>query len=557
MEKKIKRAVLWTLVFITAILTLLLTNQFFQQDEWHSFGLIQAYDSGYLTLEKPLWESILSDRIGARALMFSSYKTFGINPLPYGIFAAGIHILNTFLVFYLTFVLTKKRPVASITALFFLVNSVGYQAYSWFGTMMGSAVSVSFILISFICYIVFLQQKKYTLLFLSVITIFISFLFKELAISLLFLYPLLWVINPYNKKTIRSFILENSIFLLYGIVMTALLAYVVISIPGERANYIEAENSGYLRLVQHAVVYSFQGIIQPFIPYQIVFEAARWLTILFVPSLTPETSQFDAFYQTRMTEGIVVFLAALFLGGSFYFYRKVLRNASRELRFTFIASFIFLISSYTPYIVLDKFDAYLDSRYYYNATVAVSLMTGIFAYCLYMATQNYAKRRIILIGFLLLFVSHTSFLFSDLFNQYRVSRERQSIIQQIKTHVPSLDKNTVFFITGNSPGYYGIPELKVPFQSGLGQILTTIYIFRRQLSSKIFLENTFTKTLEQGFLYDTLAQGYKKINSQGFGYYYDKELLFKDISAGRFEENDVVSLFYNSDTGKIEKISLN
>lgn len=556
MEKKIKRSLLWAIVFITASLSLLLINQFFQQDEWHSFGLIQSYGVDYLTLRKPLLGEILSDRIGARVLVFSFYKIFGLNSLAYGMFAVFIHFLNTFLVYLLCKAITNKKVIAIFSSSFFLVNSVGYQAYSWFGTMMGSAVSLTFILISFIFYIIFLQQKKYIFLFLSVIAIFISFLFKEVAITLLLLYPLLWIINPYRKKTFSSFIIENGIFIVYGLIIIVLLAYTVISISGNRANYIEPKSAaGLLKLLNHAVVYPLQGIVQPFIPSQIIFESARWLTILFVPSFTPETSAFDAFYQTKMTEGVVYFLAFILLAASLLFYIKTLKKASFELRFAFVGSFLFLLLSYVPYVVLDKFDAYLDSRYYYVAIVPTALIFGIFSYNLCKAKMN--LRKVVIISLSLIFVSHIFFLFTDLFAQYKVSRERQSIISQFMEYVPNLSRNTIFFVTGNSPGYYGIPELKVPFQSGLGQVLTTVYVSKQKLTSRIFLEETFIKTLNDGFLYDTLAQGYKKADGQGFGYYYDKELLLKDIAGGKFRADDVFPFFYNSDSGEIQKTNIN
>src|SRR3989304_4927719 len=115
---------------------------YFQQDEWHTFGMIQSYGLEYVTSGKPLWISLLSDRIGARFIMYGLFSLFNTNPIPYGIFALAIHFLNSSLLFLFAFKVTKNKPIASVSSLFFLISSVGDQAYSWFGTMAGSAGSV-------------------------------------------------------------------------------------------------------------------------------------------------------------------------------------------------------------------------------------------------------------------------------------------------------------------------------------------------------------------------------------------------------------------------------
>lgn len=525
--------------FATASLCLLifLTRLFFQQDEWHSFGLTLGYGTEYLLLDKPFWWAILADRVGARFIMYALFSVFGLSAVPYGLFAGTLHVLNSYLLFRLAHALTQKRIIASLAALFFLLSSVSHQAYSWFGTMTGSVTAVTFTLFSAIFFLRFLKRRIVKDYVFSFVFLWVSFLFKETGFFLLLAYPLIWFFYT-KQKTVKRFFIENTPWIAYGAVMGFFLLYVVITIPGERANYIAPGTSGFQSLLIRSVLYPLEGAFHTFLPAETVYGSARYLTMVIRPDLEPETSAFDSFYQTTFVEYGSLILGFLLLGGLLSLARKKF-----HLRPVLFFAAIMLYTSFAPYIVLDRFDAYLDSRYYYTPMIGSSLLFGA---GIYLLSERW--RRIAVAGASLLLVLHLYFLGSQLLIQYERSQERTSIIKQVERHVPELRQKTVFYVTGNTPGYYGIEELKVPFQSGFGHVLMVVYGQQGKLPVGFFREETLTDALGVGFLYDTLGQGYKEVDGRGFGYFYDERLLNEELGKELFDEEDVVALFYDIDT---------
>lgn len=551
-ERRLLRLSRIIILAFSILLFITLINLYFQQDEWHSFGLIQSYGWRYIFLDKSVWELLFTDRVGARLITFILFNVFGLSAVAFGAFAAVLHIVNSFFVGVISHRLTKNRFISLLSALFFLMNSVGHQAYSWFGTMAGSASSLTFMLVSLLFYLRFLEKRIFTHLYLSILFLWASFLFKESGYFLFVLYPILWFFYS-RKKTISSFIHQNAILIVYGSMMTLIHASSVISIPGERANYIKPNTSGVASFITHLIAYPTEGMVQTLIPSQFIFESARLLTQLFVPTLIPETSQFDLFYTTKMTEGIVVGLFFVFAIGIFHFYKKYIKKSDIRMRRAFVFSLLFSFLSFLPYIVLSKFDAYLDSRYYYVSIVGISVFFGIVVITLSTKMRSISSMRFILSVLAFFVLSHAFFLAQDLYQQIRIASERKSIIRQVLAFVPQLNKKTVLFVIGNNPGYYGIPELKIPFQSGVGQVLMVVYGQKHQINPSLFKETTLLKTLDAGFLYDTLAQGYKELGGHGFGYFYENEALEKALKDGQFKKEDVVPLFYDSDMKTVRK----
>ena len=168
-----------------------------------------------------------------------------------------------------------------------------------------------------------------------------------------------------------------------------------------------------------------------------------------------------------------------------------------------------------------------------------------------MQTKKRMVRFIVILIVIFYVFMHESVLLSDLQLLMQRSTERQNFIKQIVSLVLKLHNKTVFFITGDYPGYYGIPELKTPFQSGLGQILMVVYTTKKQLSPRFFDEDTKNKLYDIGFLYDILGQGYREVKGQGFGYYYSRQEIEKALAAKLFFRNDIISLYYEGESEKL------
>lgn len=544
-QRKVKLLIIFSIVVSFLIFCILLLSQYFQQDEWNSFGLIQAYGIRYLTFDRPFWQLFFVDRVAARLIMFLFFKIFEGSSLPFAFLAIFTHTINTILVGFLGFKLTKNKIISSLSSVFFFTSSIGNQAYSWFGTLAGSSTHVTFILISLILYFIFLEKRKLIYFLLTIVSIWASFLFKEGGFFIFVLYPLIWILYS-RQRDIKRFIIENLPLFVYGLFMTIILTSSILSLPSDRANYITSNSSGALRLLKNMIFYPFEGVGQAFLPSQPVFSLAQLTTKAIFPSFKPQTWEFDLFYTTTMTEGISIILSVFFILLSFFVFKRYL-SKNIYLKLFFIFSFLLLFLSFLPYIVLDKFDAYLDSRYYYAALIGSSFIFGTLSFAFIKNVKSSFGKNIVFGIIFLLILSHTFFLANDLLVQAKIGRERKNILSQILSLVPTLKQKNVFYITGNSAGYYGIPELKVPFQSGLGEVLLVKYGIKNQVNPDMFAEG-FKK---QTFLFDTLAQGYREVNGQGFGYFYDKEKLEEFIKRGWFGQSDIISLFYDSDSKKI------
>jgi len=537
-------------VLFSLLLLGLLANSFFQQDEWHSFGLILGYGKRYLTLDKSFWQILLFERIGSKLITYWLFNLFDTNAIGFGILAWLLHVTNSLLVYLLTSKLIRNKRTGLLAGSFFLVSSVSHQGYSWFGTMVGTTFSVTLMLLSLISYLNYLFKPKKPTLFLSLSLLTLSFFFKETALFIFLLYPLIWIIKQKQKITLPRFLQNNAPTLILGVLIITLFTRTIIAIPGERANYVEINNRGPVKLLSHLIRFPTEGSIQIFLPASITFPLAQVLTRIWRPDLIPETSEYDAFYQTQAAETVSVILLLFFIFSLYKFSKKYLLKTNTNLKQAFSISLIFLILSFLPYTILSRFDAYLESRYYYAPAIGAALLLAVISQ-VYLQKEKRIKflTYLFLIVFLML---HALLTVKDLYSLVITGQIRKKVLADIVKIVPKLPLVTIFYITGNSPGFYGLPELKVPFQSGLGHVLMVEYARKGQLSPKFFTEQTLTQALDVGFLYDIVGQGYKIIEGKGFGYFLDGDILAATLTENKLTKKDIIPLFYDADLKKIE-----
>lgn len=556
MLKIFRRIIIAAILIHASILAFfLLFIQYFQQDEWHAFGLIISYGAKYITIDKSLLELLLGDRIGARIITFNLFNSFGINPFPFGALALILHLANMILLFLLTLKLTKQSFIAILASLFFLINETSNEAYSWFGTMAGSSTSLFFFLISILFLLQFLDEKKYKYNLLSALFLWVSFLFKEIAAFAFILYPIIFLTYRKNEYRLGKLLKTFIPFIVIGVVMLSYFAKTVIFIPGDRASYINTGGSLISSLLIHSLQYPLEGIIQTIIPNSLLFSISPFLTKINNPQLSHDSLDFLIASQNKNAEITIWLLLITAVILSLIFIVKKWHHIDIFSKRSLIVSLAIGLLSFLPYVVINRSFSYLDSRYYYAASFGMSVFLATFLF-------NLAKEKTLLkliailigVGYFLL---HESILFSDFKLLADRSYERKTFLQQVENIVPKLPQNTTFYITGDSEGYYGIPELKVPFQSGFGQVLMVKYAAKKQLNPAFFYETSLTKALDVGFLYDILGQGYRKVKNQGFGYYYNKAEINKAISKKLFTNNEVISLYYKHETKKLEKASFN
>jgi len=529
----------------------LLFKQYFQQDEWHSFGLILSLGQRYITLDKSILELLLGDRVGARIITFNLFNRFGLNPLLYGLFAFLLHSANTILVFLLGRRLTKSSAIGILSGLFFFINEVGHEAYTWFGTMSGSTTAVFFFLLSLLFYLRFIETKKYFLVILSFFLLWISFLFKEVAVFAFLLYPLIFLLFfPKKENKMRWFFKTQAPLTILAIIMLLFFTKTVLFIPGERANYVETGSSLIPGLFFHALQYSSEGIVHILFPNSFIFIISHLFTRVFSFGLDPNSIEFLIAVQNINAEIVVIILLVIGSGTVIWLLKKRQSSLTNQTKRALLISLMITGLSFLPYIVLNRSFAYLDSRHYYPASIGASILLAIILVNL-VGTKTKLRRLAFMAitgGFIIL---HLFVLYSDFWLLTKRADERKSFLRQIQQLVPELPEKAVFFLSGDAVGYYGLPELKVPFQSGPGHVLMVSYSLKNQLSPAFFKEKSLTKALDIGFLYDILDQGYREMNGQGFGYYYDENELKKGLEENKFSQKDVISLYYFFETKKL------
>lgn len=541
--KKITGVLLFVLVFIFTFKDQIST--YYQQDEWHAFGFILGHGIKYITLDHSPITLFLNDRVGARILNYIFYNSFGFNAQPLIFTGLLFHLINTFLVYGIAKRLTDKR-IAYLSALIFAVSSMSHQAFTWLGTMTGSAPSVTFILLSVWFYLKFLNKAESISKYLSLFFLWVSFLFKETGLFLFIFYPFIYLI--YKKSSILETIKKNYLLILYALSTLVFRVNEILSPQGQTAVLITTRRNP-LEILGNLFVYPVESFSQAFIPNQIIYGISSKAVAIFNPSLIPDTADFsNAVYITWGTI-LSIILSLIFLT-SFYFLYK---NKDFKFRKPLFLCSAFLFLSIIPYVFLQKGEAYLDSRYFYAGSFASSIITSAIVF--YLLQKNYWLKKISVVFLVIYFFSNIIFLRNDIKFQKDNASERKKVLNEIFKTVPRIGDKTVFYIDGNSPGFYGLTELKVPFQSGLGQILLIKYVYDKQISKDFLNGRNLVEDEDLGFLYDTVSQGYREINGEGFGYFWDKSQMLLAAKKYSIPKKQIYAFYYYDDQKVLKNIS--
>lgn len=542
------KKILWVLLFaaITIVAFWDFLGMYFQQDEWHSFGFILSEGIRYITLDHSPLTLLFNDRVGARAIMYALFSLVGLASVWYALLALALHGLNTFLVGMIAHKVTKKKTVAWLASLLFLTNSVSHQSFSWFGTFAGSATSVLFVLLSVYAYTRFLGNDDHRAKYWSLLFLWISFLFKETGLFLFLLYPL-WHLLSKNRR-IRMTIEEHISFIVYGTIMVFVRLQELLAPVGE-ANVLITARSGFSGLLQNALVYPISAVSQLFIPSQIMYAWTNRLVPLFFPRIESGSTAFDLASQVVLGNALSIILSGFAFIGVWVW----IKHTKGNMRGIIIGSLLFLLFSLLPYIVIRKGEAYLEPRYYYAGAAAAALI-GAMAIASLTASKRWMSRVTGIVAVFLLVSMHVRIMRQDFTFQKNVGEERRRIISTIVTRVPQLPDKVVFYVTGDAR-YYGLEDLAVPFQSGLGQVLLLVYGMKGQIDPQFFQDASLLATQDQGFLYDTEAQGYKEKDGQGFGYFWSETELAGVVKKYGIPTTSVYAWQYDSNIRTMRDIT--
>ncbi|MDX9906819.1 MAG: tetratricopeptide repeat protein, partial [Bacteroidales bacterium] len=150
------------------------------------------------------------------------YRMFGLDPTGYHVFNLILHLVNTLLVFYALWLLTRKAGIALVASLLFGVHPLHVESVAWVAELKDLLYTL-FFLASYIFYLKYLDDKRRTSYALALGLFLVSLLSKAMAASL----PLVLILTDSFKgrKIDRRSLIEKIPFfllaLVFGIVAVA------------------------------------------------------------------------------------------------------------------------------------------------------------------------------------------------------------------------------------------------------------------------------------------------------------------------------------------------
>lgn len=558
-----KNRSMWSRIFFPVIVLFVVAYTYrrlffgyFEQDEWSSFaaGIIFFHlsftdqlknlfaVSHVLTHFTPVINSfvlILQKLFGPNYLIFASYVYF-------------LHLANTLLVYVLLKRISKSMIFASGAALLFGVHAVSSQAVLWIAGALGFQTALFFYLLSVLFYLFYLQKKSNKNLFLSVILFLCSVLSTEATLVLIVVYPVLYL--AMKKTKLPHFRVKDvkHLFIFPALVLSLFITKYVLLLVNPHKH---AEGFVFGTLSTHPEMVVIKILLFPLQALSQIFDYGGWvfgISRSVLESMYPQLSSLPVSGQLQgslMPDVLYLLLSTVLL--MIFVLSGVIAMRSKEKKFglLILLGLVVFFISILPYVPLPRAIGFLENRYYYvpNLFASIFLSATIFFWTKKIFARSESAATIacaVVIGLI------TLFNFAQIQNYYIIkegyANERKSLLKQLRVRMPALvGKENVFFFTGKGDDFL-IPDLKVPFQSGLGNILMVLYYNNSSLRPEI---------LDDGFLYPHYSQGYREFRSYGFGYFYKEADLEKAVSRGEFSPDVVHAFFWNRETMELTDIS--
>lgn len=540
------------LIFLVYLIVILFTfgnlpKTFFQQDEWAIFGnLIYWGKAGLSWLERLfVYEQDVHILPFSQLLSWVQFRLFGLNFSRYAFFSLGLHLLNSFLVFYLSYLILKKKWLSFAVGLLFAANSISHQAVTWVATTTGTVNAAFFLLLS----LIFFVKKN---LLLSLLMFLISLGFKESSIFLFAFLPVFWLIFE-RKITITSFKKIFVPLLVVGFLYFCLRILLVVNAPPSSAP------PGTVSQPITPVVYLYRGltiplkaISQSIIPANLILGLSKIMIILAYPYFAPEGVP-DPYMVESVAADIVSYgltTIILILLALAFKYLKKLREENLVKALVFSLSFIAF--GCLPFIFIPGKAGYFsifEPRHFYILSIGASLLLGvtIFAISKWLARKN--ARWLFSVFLISILLFHSFKIWIDIQNQAKVGELRKSILVQIYKTYPKLPEKVIFY-TESDKAFYGLPpeETILPFQSGFGQTLLVWYNNQGEEFPACFFK--------EKFLYVLLSEDYKFCQGRGFGYFRKFELLNEAVKENKLPKESVIAFAYDSQKQILSDITL-
>lgn len=541
---------------VIALFTLItywrLFQSFFEQDEWLGLGLynlnrqMDTFEYAKSLFQSSGWLSHLTPI--SLFVFYEMVAYAGVNFFWYAAVSILLHIVASFTVFFLAYYLTKNKPISVSTGMVFAIHAISSQTITWIAASLATELATIFFVVSLLLYIRYIETTRRKWLGFSLLFYICSFLAKEITLTLFLVYPLTYLFVKHNIfKQIKTTQFLTSFAFLGAIVLSALGKYILFLVNPFKypATIGTSFQFPYLLFIK-AITYPLEALAQIYDFGGYIFLISGAYLKSEYPSLAVSVAG-PTIVDTVVPDYLYLFFSFLLL--LFFFvtifiaYRRRIGNYAYLFSFMLLAFFV----SVLPYVPLPKGNTFLELRYYYLPNVFASiLITTTLYFWLNMFMSKYARNVLFFLIIALLVFGNYRQIQDDLTAKITVASERKVILSQFKTLMPSLQgKQNVFYVTGNRSDYL-LEDLKVPFQSGFGNILMIWYYDESTLDAKMF---------DNGYLYGLTDQGYKQIGDYGFGYYFQEKRLLQDVKEHVFPIEAVHAFFWNSKEGKLLDIT--
>lgn len=547
--KKIRIIFLFLLLtFITVYSYHGLFYTYFRQDEWYTMG--EVFSSGPFAF---LYEISLLEILTGKIRPIGTFihkifiSLFPFQVFPFVVFGLIFHAINALLIFILSHKLTKNIFVGFIASLIFVSSSTIHQGLTWFAATVTTLGSTFFFLLAIYLFLMYIDNPKIIFFFISCVFLYISTLFKEIAMIGFLIIPTMFFIL--KKKDLRY----NSAFLILipsVIYIFLLLLGRVVPLLGKQVSsaYVHFSGNEMNSLIFHMLLYPFSSFSQQFIPRNIAIKLSFLYQELKYPYIS-NLNNFSFLIDYIILDIISLFFTFILFFITFVFFVNLKKN--RKILFFLILS---SMMSFIPYIILKRGQSYLDSRYYYfGFSFGAIFLSLIFFNTITLIKKHisflFLKYFIILLCFFTLafyIYKNIIFIHREIMSIQFYSSIQLKFLREIKNLYPYFHDNTVIYLTGDRT-FYGVDNLYVPLQAGPGHILLVWYSQESEVARQL---------LKDLFFYDIKNYGYKKLDEiRGFGYYNNLNNLLVDYQNDLFKEDNVYAFFYNSSSYELKDIT--
>lgn len=525
-------------VFIVLILGLVilftyrgLSGSFFQQDEWLGFGeMIFLSSSKTVSIWSrifPVGKKLSHFNPLASAIYWGEYLIFGLK-FP---FYAGVSIIfqffNTFLVFYFTWFLLKKKNLALVSGLIFALNSFSHQAVTWVGPNLNNQACCLFVLLA----LVFLLKKHFLY---SILAFAISLGFKEASFFLFLFLPFFWLLFDQKRKS--GFFQP---FFIFSLFYFGFRVWLFFSGQAEIAGNADLSQPNIATYLFRLIALPLRVFPQSFFSAALLLNWSQRIVFLFFPRFVMADGVANPFVVEGFAFDLICFVSTGLIFLFVYFiYRYLKKIEEQQLIRILCLSMVLIATSVLPFIFISGAagdSPIFEPRHLYLTGIGSSLFLTITLFAIILKVGKQWLWLLLLPAFFF----HYKNIRSDIKQLVADGELRKSILNQINASYPVLPQKVVFY-TQSDTAYYGLAdnETILPFQSGLGQTLLVWYYHHGQKFPTCMFSN--------GWLYEIDQQDYRFCQERGFGYFRQWETLLKAVHDNKLSVESVIGFEFRS-----------